>query len=154
VVRDGSAFGGRRGAAQDGRAPAGVRVAVARVEQAVPDVTEEPDPAALRLALLARPRSEPCRLDPAALRDAHDTLVRWRRAVADWARLPSRPVPDEVRARLRAAWEDDLDVPGVLQILRDVESDPELPDGARFETYAHADRILGLDLVRDLGSPA
>jgi hypothetical protein len=55
---------------------------------------------------------------------------------------------------VRAAWEDDLDVPGVLRALRDVESDPELPDGARFETYVHADRILGLDLARDLGSPA
>jgi hypothetical protein len=137
-----------------GAAPDGIRVAVAPVAQAAPDAAREPDPAALRLALLARPRNAPCRLDPAALDDAHDTLARWRRAVAGWAREPSRPVPEEVRARVRAAWEDDLDVPGVLRALRDVESDPELPDGARFETYVHADRILGLDLARDLGSPA
>jgi hypothetical protein len=42
-------------------------------------------------------------------------------------------------------------VPGVLRVLRRVENEPELPDGARFETYVYADRLLGLDLARDLG---
>ncbi|MEV5322265.1 hypothetical protein AB0K92_32280 [Streptomyces sp. NPDC052687] len=110
------------------------------------------DPAVLRLALLSRRRSEPVRLDARALTEARETLDRWRGIVAEWARQPSRPVPDEVRARLRAAWEDDLDVPGVLRVLRWVEGEPELPDGARFETYVHADRLLGLDLARDLGA--
>ncbi|KOV89572.1 cysteinyl-tRNA synthetase [Streptomyces sp. NRRL B-3648] len=109
------------------------------------------DPSALRLALLAVPRSEPVRLDPAALEDAAGNLARWRRAVAGWARQPSRPVPGEVRERLRAAWEDDLDLPAVLGVLRDVESAPGLADGARFETFAYADRLLALDLVRDIG---
>ncbi|WP_225827655.1 hypothetical protein [Streptomyces naphthomycinicus] len=110
------------------------------------------DPAALRLALLAVPRSEPVRLDPAALDAAARSLARWRRAVAGWARRPSRPVPGEVRERLRAAWEDDLDLPAVLGVLRDVENAPGVPDGARFETFAYADRLLALDLARDLGS--
>ncbi|MFF5188556.1 hypothetical protein ACFY30_33150 [Streptomyces sp. NPDC000345] len=133
-----------------GPAPDGVRIAVAPVTGAVPA-----DSAALRLALLSRPRTEPVGLDAAALGEAQDLLVRWRRAVAGWARRPSRPVPDEVRGRLRAAWEDDLDVPEVLRVLRGVEdAGPELPDGARFETYAYADRLLGLDLTRDLGAPA
>ncbi|NEC71239.1 hypothetical protein G3I25_06495, partial [Streptomyces rochei] len=78
---------------------------------------------------------------------------RWRRAVAAWARRPSRPVPGVVRDRLRAAWEDDVDAPGVLGVLRAVETDPDLPDGARFETFAHADRFLGLHLTRDVGAP-
>ncbi|MFE8948331.1 hypothetical protein [Streptomyces sp. NPDC007856] len=112
------------------------------------------DPAALRLALLRVPRGEPVRLGLAVLEEAAGRLDRWRRAVAGWARQPSRPVPDEVRARLRSAWEDDLDLPGVLEVLRDVESAPDLPDGARFETYVYADRLLALDLARDLGSPA
>ncbi|MFG3016726.1 hypothetical protein ACGFZB_41000 [Streptomyces cinerochromogenes] len=112
------------------------------------------DPSVLRLALLAVPRSEPARLDPAALDDAARSLARWRRAVAGWARRPSRPVPAEVRDRLRAAWEDDLDLPAVLGVLRDVESAPGIPDGARFETYAYADRLLALDLARDIGGPA
>ncbi|MEU7411024.1 hypothetical protein AB0B40_17145 [Streptomyces sp. NPDC042638] len=112
------------------------------------------DPAALRLALLAVPRSRPVRLDAATLDDAARSLARWRRAVAGWARQPSRPVPGEVRERLRAAWDDDLDLPAVLGVLRDVESAPGIPDGARFETYAYADRLLALDLLRDLGNPA
>ncbi|MFI1071074.1 hypothetical protein [Streptomyces puniciscabiei] len=109
-------------------------------------------PSALRLALLSVPRGEPVRLDSAVLEEAAGRLARWRRAVAGWARQPSRPVPDEVRARLRSAWEDDLGLPGVLEVLRAVEDAPDLPDGARFETYVYADRLLALDLARDLGS--
>lgn len=133
--------------------PGGVLVAVAAVRPGA-GVADVSDPAVLRLALLSRPRDEPVTLDTAALGEARTTLLRWRRAVADWARRPSRPIPDEARTRLRGAWEDDLDVPAVLQVLTWVETAPELPDGARFETYAYADRLLGLDLARDLGSPA
>ncbi|MFD6172011.1 hypothetical protein [Streptomyces coeruleorubidus] len=112
------------------------------------------DPTVLRLALLTRHHHAPVRLEEAALEEAAATLARWRGAVARWARSPSRPVPDEVRGRLREAWEDDLDVPRVLDELRRVENAPELPDGARFETYAYADRLLGLELTRDLGAPS
>ena len=137
--------------------PDGVVIAVAPVTPPGPaplNPAGDPDPAVLRLALLSRHHADPLHLDTAVLDAARDTLARRRRAVADWARRPSRPVPDEVRARLRRAWEDDLDVPAVLEILRTVAERPDLPDGARFETYAYADRLLGLDLTRDLGSPA
>lgn len=137
--------------AEGGAAPDGIRVAVAPVGTA--DLPEGADPAEVRLALLTPPRNTPAQLDEAALAEAHGTLGRWRRAVADWARHPSRPVPDKVRGRLRTAWEDDLDVPEVLRVLRWVE-ESDLPEGARFETYAYADRLLGLELTRDLGSPA
>ncbi|WP_181412169.1 hypothetical protein [Streptomyces griseorubiginosus] len=136
---------------EGGATPDGVRVAVAPVE-AVSDVAGA-DPSVLRLALLTPPRNTPVRLDESALGRAQETLVRWRRAVAAWARQPSRPVPDEVRGRLRTAWEDDLDVPEVLRVLTWVE-ESELPEGARFETYAYADRLLGLELTRDLGCPS
>ncbi|WP_308298815.1 hypothetical protein [Streptomyces sp. GESEQ-35] len=136
---------------EGGSAPDGVRVAVAPVHPSAP---EAGDPAVLRLALLSRPRAASVRLDEAALAEANETLMRWRRAVAAWAHRPSRPIPDEARGRLRTAWEDDLDVPEVLATLRWVESAPDVPDGARFETYAYADRLLGLDLTRDLGAPA
>ncbi|MFF5408131.1 hypothetical protein ACFY8K_34875 [Streptomyces misionensis] len=112
------------------------------------------DPTALRLALLRVPRGETARLDEAALGAAAERLAEWRRAVAGWARSPSRPVPEAVRARLARAWEDDLDMLEVLDVLGDVEADPEVPDGARFETFAYADRLLALDLARDLGAPA
>ncbi|MFF8319765.1 hypothetical protein ACF06V_21625 [Streptomyces bobili] len=115
----------------------------------------DPDPAALRLALLSHHHRAPAALDAAALHEAAATLARWRRAVAHWARSPSRPVPDDLRGRLRTAWDDDLDLPAVLGVLRSVEeAGPPLPDGARFETYAYADRLLGLELTRDVGAAA
>ncbi|MEU9589085.1 hypothetical protein ACGF7W_14465 [Streptomyces sp. NPDC048219] len=142
VVREGAA------------APDGATVAVAPADPARPDAVADADPYALRLALLERHRSAPVRLDSAVLDDAAATLTRLRRAVAAWARQPSRPVPDGVRDRLRAAWEDDLDTPALLGVLRRAASDPDVPDGARFETFAYADRLLGLDLTRAVGSPA
>ncbi|MFJ4628843.1 hypothetical protein [Streptomyces sp. NPDC088847] len=129
-------------------------VAVAPVESPTAAAPDLSDPGALRLALLSQPRDLPVRLDAEALDEARRTLAQWRGAVADWARRPSRPVPDEVRVELRTAWEDDLNVPEVLRVLHRVETWPDLPDGARFETYAYADRLLGLELTRDIGSLA
>lgn len=136
---------------EGGPVPDGPTIAVAPVHPAELDLA---DPDAVRLALLERHHHARVELDAAALDEARDTLARWRGAVAAWARQPSRPVPGEVRDRLRAAWEDDLDAPGVLRVLRGVETDPDLPDGARFEICAYADRFLGLHLTRDLGAPA
>lgn len=141
-------------AAEGAETTGGVLVAVAPADSPTTSVPDLSDPAALRLALLSHPRDLPVRLDADALDEARRTLAHWRGSVADWARQPSRPVPDEVRAELRSAWEDDLDVPEVLRVLRRVETWPDLPDGARFETYAYADRLLGLELTRDIGSLA
>ncbi|MER7644078.1 hypothetical protein [Streptomyces sp. NPDC126522] len=129
-------------------------VAVAPVDSPTAAAPDLSDPGALRLALFSQPRDLPVRLDGEALDEARRTLAHWRGAVADWARRPSRPVPDEVRVELRTAWEDDLNVPEVLRVLYRVETWPDLPDGARFETYAYADRLLGLELTRDIGSLA
>lgn len=137
------------------QAPDGIRLDVAPVDSvAVPAGAGNTAPTTLRLALLTHPRSERVHLTPATLADAGDRLAHWRRSVALWAGQPSRPVPDAVRRDLRAAWENDLDVPAVLDVLRSVENLDGLPDGARFETYAYADRILGLELTRDIGSLA
>ncbi|MER6126131.1 hypothetical protein ABT173_26610 [Streptomyces sp. NPDC001795] len=132
-----------------GTAPGGVRIEVA---PAIGPADTTAQPSTLRLALLTRPRRHPADLGTDALAEARDTLVRWRKAVAAWATRPSRPVPERVRQDLRAAWEDDLDVPAVLEVLRRVESAGDMPDGARFETYAYADRLLGLDLAREIGA--
>ncbi|MGW3817585.1 hypothetical protein [Streptomyces sp. NPDC005046] len=141
----------------EGAATDGVRLEVAPVGTDGSPGTEigagpaPADPTVLRMALLARRRDLPLRLDAGALTEAEGTLKRWRAAVAGWATRPSKPVPDDVRARLRAAWEDDLDVPGVLDVLRSVETS-DLAEGARFETYAYADRLLGLELTRQIGA--
>ncbi|MFJ5274397.1 hypothetical protein [Streptomyces sp. NPDC088358] len=122
----------------------------ARIE--VAPVSGTADHSLLRMILLATPRRQPLDLAAADLDGARETLGRWREAVAGWATRPSRPVPEHVRQELRAAWEDDLDVPAVLEALRRVEHDEDVPDGARFETYAYADRLLGLELTRDIGT--
>jgi hypothetical protein len=109
---------------------------------------------ALRLVLLREPRRTPVALDAPALAEADETLGAWRKAVAGWATRPSKPVPEDVRQALRTAWEDDLDVPAVLTVLRAVERADDVPDGARFETFAYADRLLGLELTREIGAPA
>ncbi|OWA03015.1 hypothetical protein B9W64_31455 [Streptomyces sp. CS159] len=148
----GSGSGNGDGDGSGGAVPDVAAVAVAPVHPADLDLADLADPDAVRLALLERHHHARVELDTATLDEARDTLARWRRAVADWARHPSRPVPGEVRDRLRAAWEDDLDAPGVLRVLRRVETDPDLADGARFEICAYADRFLGLHLTRDVGT--
>jgi cysteinyl-tRNA synthetase len=50
-----------------------------------------------------------------------------------------------------AAFDDDLDTPAAIRVLRAMEKDSDIPPGAKFETFAHADRLLGLDLARDIG---
>jgi cysteinyl-tRNA synthetase len=46
---------------------------------------------------------------------------------------------------------DDLDVPGALAALDRLAGDDALPPGARFEAFAHLDRLLGLDLASEVG---
>ncbi|MFI0961791.1 hypothetical protein ACH4S8_10350 [Streptomyces sp. NPDC021080] len=129
----------------------GPRVEVAPVGTGHGPAPVPGDATALRLALLARRRDLPLSLDADVLAEAEGVLRHWRAAVAGWATRPSKPVPEDVRLRLRAAWEDDLDVPAVLDVLRSVETSG-IPEGARFETYAYADRLLGLELTREIGA--
>jgi cysteinyl-tRNA synthetase len=49
------------------------------------------------------------------------------------------------------AFDDDLDTPAALRVLRALEQDTEIPPGAKFETFVYADQLLGLDLARDIG---
>ncbi|GAA0432900.1 hypothetical protein [Streptomyces luteireticuli] len=112
------------------------------------------DARALRLALLNHPHHEPVTLAPEELDWAQGTLTRWRRAMALWARSPSRAMCAETLGRSLDALADGLDTPSVLRALGRAEQDAALPDGSRFETFAHLDRVLALDLARDLGRTA
>jgi len=109
------------------------------------------DPLALRLALLSCPYHQAVKLTEAALAEAGDTVGRWRRAVAKWAAEPSRPIPAETAHRISVAFDNDLDTVAALDVLVSLESDGETPAGAKFETFAFADRVLGLELVREIG---
>jgi hypothetical protein len=111
------------------------------------------DPHAVRLALLGFRWDEPAGLTEDALSGACQTLSRWRRRVADWANSPSRPVPAAVTEQIRAAA-GDLDTVSLLALLSGLASDEALPPGARFETFLYADRLLGLELPREIGTLA
>ncbi len=50
-----------------------------------------------------------------------------------------------------AALADDLGVPAVLDMLVGVATRADVPAGAKFETFAFLDRVLGLDLAREVG---
>jgi cysteinyl-tRNA synthetase len=54
---------------------------------------------------------------------------------------------------ITGALDDGLDTPSALRTLRELARDPEIPAGSKFETFAAADRVLGLDLVSLVGRP-
>jgi cysteinyl-tRNA synthetase len=109
------------------------------------------DPLALRLAFLEHRYRQQMNLTWDMLSDADQMLRRWRGLVAEWACSPSKPMCAEVTSQIAAAFDDDLDTPAALRALRTLEADPEIPPGAKFESFAHADQLLGLDLARDIG---
>ena len=109
------------------------------------------DPLALRLAFLGTRYRQQANLSWAEIAGAHKTLLRWRAAVAQWAEEPSKPMCAEIQENVLDAFSDDLDTPRALQVLRGFEKDATMPAGCKFETFAWADRLLGLDLARDVG---
>jgi hypothetical protein len=111
----------------------------------------EHDLLALRLALLSRSHHQPLKLTDAVLADAESSLGRWRHKVAEWAHEPSRPIPAETASKIGVAFNDDLNTVEALAVLRNVESDDGVAAGAKFETFAFADRVLALELVREIG---
>jgi len=108
------------------------------------------EPSAVRLALLSVPYHQPADLTEEMLAEARTTVEHWRLRVAEWAKSPSRPVPAQIAETIQSAF-GDLDTVSALALLRGLEADPDVPAGAKFETFLYVDRILGLDLPRDIG---
>ena len=108
------------------------------------------DPLALRLAFLSSRYRQQANLSWDSIAAAQKTLDRWRAQVAVWAEQPSKPMCAEVQQDVLEAFSDDLDTPRALQVLRAFEKS-ELPEGCKFDTFVWADRLLGLDLARDIG---
>ncbi len=111
------------------------------------------DPLALRLAFLSSRYRQQANLSWDAIAAASSTLERWRGRVADWAEQPSAAMDAAAHEEVLGAFDDDLDSPRAVQVLRRLEKDPAVADGAKFETFAWADRLLGLDLARSVGRP-
>ncbi|MGW2179618.1 hypothetical protein ACWCXX_16255 [Streptomyces sp. NPDC001732] len=148
-------------------ATTGTRIEVGRVDTApppdntpaLPNLSAAPadpaqdaaDPLAVRLLLLDHPHTAPLTITGTALAGARQTLRQWRAQVADWARHPSKPIPTDLLRQSYAALTENLDVATVLALLADTAARPDVPPGAKFETFAHLDRVLGLDLAREIG---
>ena len=109
------------------------------------------DPLALRLAFLLQPYRDDLDLDWPALDRADQALRTWRQLVAQWATHPSRPLSGPHAAEVTGAFDNDLFTPGALVTLRALAASEQIPPGAKFETFAHLDQLLGLDLARDVG---
>ncbi len=109
------------------------------------------DPLSLRLAFLQHRYRQQMNLTWEVIEAAHATIERWRTRVAEWATSPSAPTHGPTRDAVRSAFADDLDTPAAILAVRDLERDPSVADGAKFETFAELDRLLGLDLARDVG---
>ena len=110
----------------------------------------ELDPLAIRLALLAVTYDQPAELDQATTRAAMAELSSWRRLVAGWAESPSGPIPPPIQSALLTAF-GRLDIVSAIAAIRGLASAPGAGPGARFETFVYADRVLGLDLAREIG---
>ncbi|MCU1672353.1 MAG: Cysteine--tRNA ligase [Frankiales bacterium] len=110
------------------------------------------DPLALRLAFLQTRYRQQANLSWAAIEGADRLLARWRGLLAEWAEQPSKPMCAEVSADFQEAFENDLDTPRAVQLLRRLEK-AELPDGSKLETFLWTDGYLGLDLAREIGKP-
>jgi cysteinyl-tRNA synthetase len=112
------------------------------------------DPLALRLFFLTGRYRQQMNLTWDALAGADRRLARWRARVADWAEAPSAAMHADTVAKVTAAFDDDLDTPTALVALGELEKDTAVAPGVKFETFAWADRLLALDLVRDVGRQA
>jgi cysteinyl-tRNA synthetase len=86
-----------------------------------------------------------------SLTAADTTIRRWRERVAQWSTGPSAALSTAHLDAMKAAFADDLDTPRAIMVLRDLEKDPAISDGTKLETFLAADRLLGLDLARDIG---
>ena len=132
-------------------APAGA-VTVGDGPQRLSDVTGRGlDPLAVRLVFLGRRYRDDVDLSWDALHLADKTLRRWRESVAEWALSPSLAMAQGYADAVTSAFEDDLDTPAALHQLDALAADGDLPEGAKFETFAALDGLFGLDLARDIG---
>jgi hypothetical protein len=114
------------------------------------DLLAGDEPMAVRLALLSFPYHQRADLTEQTLAEARATVGRWRLRVAQWAQSPSKPMPAQIAETVQSVF-GDLDTVSALALLRSLEADPDVPAGAKFETFVYVDRILGLGLPRDIG---
>jgi hypothetical protein len=116
---------------------------------------EEPglgeEPLYVRLNLMRQGYGEKLAGDLSPRDGTDGDLTQWRELVARWARSPSGAMSRRYADAITAAFEDGLDTAAGLRELAALTDDDGVPDGVKFETFAAADRLFGLDLARDVG---
>jgi L-cysteine:1D-myo-inositol 2-amino-2-deoxy-alpha-D-glucopyranoside ligase len=105
------------------------------------------EPAAIRLAILARHYRSDWDWTDAGLRDAEARLARWRAATS----APSGPDAEPVLAAVRARLADDLDAPGAVAAVDAWAADAERADSESVEDAPRlvrdlVDALLGVEL--------
>lgn len=104
-----------------------------------------------RLAMLEVRYRERLHLTTETYQKAAKRLDNWRRQVADWANSPGRPLERSYASEAEKALADDLDTPTALAVLDRLTADPDVPPGAKLETFIHLDMMLGLNVVGLIG---
>jgi hypothetical protein len=108
------------------------------------------EPLLVRMKLMRHGYGEPLG-DGGDLGGTAKILSSWRELVARWARSPSAPMSRRYADAITAAFADNLNTAAALGELAALADDPGEPDGVKFETFAAADLLFGLDLARDIG---
>jgi cysteinyl-tRNA synthetase len=87
-----------------------------------------------------------------ALRAADTAVKRLRQRMVDWGG-PAESLGQEGKTfdkRFREAVADDLDMPQALVVTNELVSAQAVPDGEKYRLFRSWDRVLGLDLERDV----
>jgi hypothetical protein len=122
----------------------------ARVSRDNPEAHPGPQPLALRLSLMRSGYGERLWSHWTPTADA-GTLKHWRALVGRWAQSPSGAISRPHADAITRAFAGDLDTAAALATLAELADDPDVADGVKFETFAAADRLFGLDLAADVG---
>lgn len=135
---------------QDNRARGSPTLAVAPAYAAVPYPAAEPT--TTRFALTNVNHRYRLDLTSDGLERSHTVLGRWRDRVAHSSQHPGRPIPPAWRNAVVAAFNDDLNVARVASMMNELEDAECGEPGAKFEAFSYVDRMLAVDLRRDLAS--
>lgn len=109
-------------------------------------ITRGLDPLSLRFVLLENRYRSQMDLTWASLEAAHTTLRRLRESMALWGSLNEELMDPEIYKALAL----DLDTPRAMQRIRAIEKDKEISPENKRAIFIYADRVLGLDLAREI----
>jgi cysteinyl-tRNA synthetase len=109
-------------------------------------ITRGLDPLSLRFVLLENRYRSQMDLTWASLEAAHTTLRRLRESMALWGSSNEELMDPEIYKALA----QDLDTPRAMQRIRAIEKDKETSPENKRAIFIYADRVLGLDLAREI----